>query len=146
MAIRSFIFITLILTLPLALLAKQETLEEMIQHADSAQLKDQPKLYMEIARNQLKEADKQFTVGNSEAAQAAVKNIVQYAQRSADTSVQSGKRLKDTEIDLRKIADKLRDINHTLTFEDQEPVKAAADKIEDMRTELLKRMFGKNKK
>src|SRR5689334_22546703 len=116
----TFIFVTLIMLLPAAVLAKDETLETMIQHADSAQLKDQPGQYMKIAQHQLKEADKQFTAGNSEAAHEAVKNIVQYAQKSADTSAQSGKRLKDTEIDLRKIADKLRDINHTLTFEDQD--------------------------
>src|SRR5689334_7984473 len=117
---RTFIFIKLILMLPVTVFAKDEALQAIIQHADSAQLKDQPGLYMKIAQHQLKEADKQFTAGNSEAAHEAVKNIVQYAQKSADTSAQSGKRLKDTEIDLRKIADKLRDINHTLTFEDQD--------------------------
>ncbi len=44
---------------------------------------------------------------------------------------------------LRKMAAKLRDIKRTLVFEDQAPVQATVDHLEQVRTELLARMFGK---
>jgi hypothetical protein len=41
------------------------------------------------------------------------------------------------------MADKLRDIKRTLAFEDQPPVQQAIDRLEDIRTTLLKEMFAK---
>ena len=44
------------------------------------------------------------------------------------------------------MAEKLRDLKRGLAYEDQAPVQAAADKLEQMRTELLGRMFGKKER
>ena len=57
-----------------------------------------------------------------------------------------GKRLKDTEIAVRKMAEKFRDVKRTLPFEDQAPVQQAIDSLEKMRTDLLAVMFGKKGK
>jgi hypothetical protein len=43
------------------------------------------------------------------------------------------------------MANKLRDMKHTLNFEDQAPVQEAIDHLERVRTDLLARMFGSNK-
>jgi len=126
--------------------AKDKSLGEMQQEAQSATLKEQPKLYIKIAQSQLRLADKAFSVGNSASAQVAVDNVTEFATKAADTAIQSGKRLKDTEIDIRKIADKLRDIKRTLNFDDQAPVQRSRDKLEDLRSKLLASMFTKKKK
>src|SRR6185312_1701948 len=126
--------------------AKDKSLGEMQQEAQSATLKEQPKLYIKIAQSQLRLADKAFSVGNSASAQVAVDNVTEFATKAADTAIQSGKRLKDTEIDMRKIADKLRDIKRTLNFDDQAPVQRSRDKLEDLRSKLLASMFTKKKK
>jgi hypothetical protein len=60
--------------------------------------------------------------------------------------LQTKKHLKDVEIDVRKIADKLRDIKRTLAFDDQPPVDQAIRRLEDIRTLLLKEMFAKENK
>jgi NhaP-type Na+/H+ and K+/H+ antiporter len=138
--------VALLLACPLALLGKEETLEEMIQHAHSAELKDQPELYIKIARHELKAADKLYSSSNSDAAREAVNDIVEFSAKAADAAIQSGKRLKNTEIDIRKLAEKLLDIKRTLIFDDQAPVQTAADKLEEMRSRLLNHMFGKNNK
>jgi hypothetical protein len=44
------------------------------------------------------------------------------------------------------MAEKLRDIKRTLAFEDQPPVIQAIDRLEDIRTTLLKEMFAKENK
>ena len=56
------------------------------------------------------------------------------------------KRLKNVEIDARKMADKLRDIKRTLAVEDQPPVEQAIRRLEEIRTALLKEMFAKKEK
>jgi hypothetical protein len=43
------------------------------------------------------------------------------------------------------MAAKLRDLKHTLSFDDQAPVQAATDRLEALRTDLLSKMFAKGK-
>jgi hypothetical protein len=126
--------------------AKDKSLGEMRQEAQSASLREQPKLYVKIAQAQLRLADKSFSAGNSASAQVAVDNVTEFATKAADAAIQSGNRLKDTEIDIRKMADKLRDIKRNLNFDDQAPVERSRDKLEDLRGKLLTSMFTKKKK
>jgi polyhydroxyalkanoate synthesis regulator phasin len=129
----------------LAFAYKVETLQELIARAGSARLEDQPALYVDIAERQLKSADELYTGGKVDDARAAVQDVVTYSEKAHDASIQSGKRLKNTEIDFRKMAAKLRDIKRSLNFDDQAPVQAAADRLENLRTDLLSHMFGKGK-
>jgi hypothetical protein len=124
---------------------KQETLQEMIARADAARVEDRPALYVEICERQLKTADDLYTNGKVEDAQSALKDVVTYAEKAHDAAIQSGKKLKNTEIDFRKMASKLRDIKRSLNFDDQAPVQGAADRLETLRTDLLSHMFSKGK-
>jgi hypothetical protein len=125
--------------------SKPESLQDLIARADAAKVDDRPALYVEIAERQLKSADDSFTSGKVENAQAAVKDVVTYSEKAHDAAIQSGKKLKNTEIEFRRMATKLRDIKRTLNFDDQAPVEAAADRLESLRTDLLSHMFGKGK-
>ena len=125
--------------------AKTETLQELIAREEAAKVEDRPALCTEIAEHQLKAADELYTAGKVEEAQAAVKDVVTYSEKAHDTAIQSGKKLKNTEIDFRKMAAKLRDIKRSLNFDDQTPVQEAADRLESLRTDLLSHMFGKGK-
>jgi polyhydroxyalkanoate synthesis regulator phasin len=129
----------------IGLAAKEQSLQELIERADAAPLKDQPSLYMEIAERQLKSADEFYNAGKVDEARTAVADIVSYAEKAHDAAIQSGKRLKGTEIASRKMAHRLRDLKRTLNFEDQAPVQAAADRLESLAQDLLKQMFGKGK-
>jgi hypothetical protein len=124
---------------------KTETLQELMARADSARVEDRPALCVEIAERQLKSADELYTAGKVEDAQAALKDVMTYSEKAHDAAIQSGKKLKNTEIDFRKMAAKLRDIKRSLNFDDQAPVQAAADRLENLRTDLLSHMFGKGK-
>jgi polyhydroxyalkanoate synthesis regulator phasin len=135
----------LLATCVLAFGYKTETLQELIAREEAAKVEDRPGLCTEIAERQLKAADELFTAGKVEEAEAAVKDIVIYSEKAHDAAIQSGKKLKNTEIDFRKMATKLRDIKRSLNFEDQAPVQAAADRLESLRTDLLSHMFGKGK-
>jgi hypothetical protein len=125
--------------------AAKETVQEMEAKADAAPLADRPPLYVDAAEQQLSNAIDGYKAGKSDAARAAVEDILRLTGKARDTAMQSGKRLKNTEISMRKMADKLRDLQRTLNYDDQAPVKAAADKLETMRSDLLSYMFSKGK-
>lgn len=114
--------------------------------ADAAPLERQPELYIKIAERQMKEADRLYTSGKVDEATAAVRDVVTYSEKATDTAARSGKRLKQTEISIRKMSKRLHDIQRTLSYDDQGPVKTATDRLEELRTQLLDRMFSKDKK
>ena len=108
---------------------------------ESAKVEDRPALCVEIAERQLKSADELYTAGKVDEARSALKDVVTYSEKAHDAAIQTGKRVKNTEIEFRKMAAKLRDIKRTVNFDDQEPLQAAADRLESLRTDLLTHMF-----
>ena len=134
----------LVAAISLAAFARtDETLQQMIARADAAPPGDRPALYIHIAREQADAADKAYQAGNPEAGNAALNEVITYAGKATDSATSTGKRLKDTEIAVRKMAEKFHDVKHNLPFDDQAPVQEAIDKLEKMRTEMLSAMFGK---
>ncbi len=134
------------LALPTLSSAKDETISQLISRAEAARLEDRPQIYAEIAELQLRNADQFYNDGKAEEALAAVQDVVSYSDKAADAASRSGKKLKNTEIAVRKMAEKLRDIKRSLAFDDQPPVQSAIEHLEGLRTDLLNRMFGKGAK
>jgi hypothetical protein len=124
----------------------EESLDQLIARAESASQGERPALYIRIARRQAEVADKLYQEGQAEAGNSAVADMVTYSQKASDAAAATGKKMKDTEIALRKMAEKFRDVKRSLPFEDQAPVQQAIDRLEKMRTDLLAAMFGKNEK
>ncbi len=136
----------LLLGSTLLALGKDETLDELKARAERARPEDRPPLFLEIARGQLRNADKLYNDGDVEQARAAMDDIVAYSDKAAEAATQSKKHLKAVEIAVRKMAEKLRDIRRTLNLEDQPPADVAIKRLEDIRTHLLEAMFRKEKK
>jgi len=126
--------------------AKDETVDELKARFESARPEDRADLAIRIAQYQVRNADKFYSDGQVDQARAAVEDIVTYSEKARDTVTQTRKRLKNVEINVRKMAEKLRDIKRTLAFEDQPPVIQAIDRLEDIRTTLLKEMIAKENK
>ena len=148
---RQIVFTVLVTIFVLALVsgcgaAKDETVDELKARFESAHPEDRPELAIRIARSQLRNADKLYVDGKADQAAAAVEDIVTYSEKARDAATQTNKHLKNVEIDVRKMAEKLRDIKRTLAFEDQPPVEQAIRRLEDIRTALLKEMFAKDNK
>jgi hypothetical protein len=136
--------LVLALGLPLgALPAHEQSLDQLLARAESARPGDQPALYIEIAERKLKEADQLYTSGKVAEGHGAVKDLVTYSDRAHDTAAGSGKRIKNTEIALRKMAARLRDMKRNLNLDDQAPLQVAADHLENLRLNLLSRLFAK---
>jgi len=146
---RRLAFLMLVVALALACsygAAKDETVDELKARFESARPEDRADLAIRIAQYQVRNADKFYSDGQVDQARAAVEDIVTYSEKARDTVTQTRKRPKNVEINVRKMAEKLRDIKRTLAFEDQPPVIQAIDRLEDIRTTLLKEMFAKENK
>jgi len=141
-----FLALTSLTALARPLARNDENLSQLIARAESASPGERPGLYIQIARQQAEAADKLYREGNAEAGSQALNDTVTYAEKARDAAASTGKRLKDTEIALRKMAEKFRDVKHNLPFDDQAPVQQAIDRLEKMRTDLLSAMFGKKEK
>jgi hypothetical protein len=121
---------------------QEETLPQLIARADAASAGQQADLCMEVAEREVKLAVAAYKENKSDEGRDALQQIVKYADKGHSAAMQSGKRLKHTEIKLRQIALHLRDLKSDLDVDDQPLAQAAVDKLEDFRTEILKSMFG----
>ncbi len=125
----------------LALAREHESLEQLKTRFESAAAKDRISLGLRIAEIQTDAADRLYGEGKSDAGRAAVADIVSYCEKASNAATQSGKKLKDAEITIRKIAHKLADIKRSVNFDDQAPLQEAVDHLERVRTQLLSKMF-----
>jgi len=126
--------------------ARDESVEELKSRVQNAAPQDRPKLCVQIAELQLRNADKLYRNGDAEQARAAVEDVVTYSRKARDSATETKKHVKNVEIAVRKMAERLRDIKRTLSIEDQAPVEHAIQELEEIRTSLLQQMFSKEKK
>ncbi len=120
---------------------KKDTLEQLKARAETAEGKHQIELMTEIAERQLKVTDEAYSAGNVDRAQAALADVVDYGVRAAKEATNTGKRMKQTEIALRKIADRLDGIGKSVEVDSRPPVVDGVEKLEAARNDLLFRMF-----
>jgi hypothetical protein len=132
----------IVLVLASLALAGNESTSELKARADAATGGEQARLCLEYAHRQLADANNLFNQGDVEKGQADIREVVEYAHKAATAASASGKHLKETEIDLRKLAKRMHDIGETLAFEDRDPVHKAVDEIEQIRSDLMIRMWG----
>jgi hypothetical protein len=119
----------------------EPTVDELKAKISAASVGDKPRLCIEVAELQLKEADKLYATGEIDKAQTSLTDVVAFSELARDYSIQSHKHQKQSEIAVRAMTRKLNDILHTLGHEDQAAVKDALTRLERVRDDLLASMF-----
>jgi len=135
--------VVLVLT-ALSLGNKEETLEQLIARADAAKPEKQPELYIEIAERQMKALTEASKGERWEEFRPELQQVVKYSERAQASAIQSKKKIKRTEIKIRQMSQRLRDIKLDVDPDDQPSVQSAVDKLEHFRAELFKAMFGRS--
>lgn len=134
---------TLLLLLSAAIPAFAQN--DVKSRADAATGSDKVKFAVEYAEQATKAADKAFQEGKDEEGSAALKEIVKYSKVASDTSIQTGRREKTTEITLRKIAYQLAQVKNARPVEEQGEVQHIIDEVDKARSSLLEAMFEKKR-
>lgn len=132
----------IVLAVCLMAAAKNESLPELKAKADAAHGGEQAKLCLQYAEAELEFANQLYTKGDVEQAQAAIASVMDCARKGADAARSSGKRLKQTEIELRRLEKRMKDIGDSLDVDDRPPVMDDVKEIEQLRNGLLEAMFG----
>jgi hypothetical protein len=101
---------------------------------------------LEAAQKLAELSNQNFIDGHIDAAQANMRDAGKYAVKAGREAIASHKRQKKTEIGLRRLATRMKNIEQTLNFEDRPPVKLVINSVESVRSDLLSSMFGNPKK
>ena len=139
---KSIILALVLLGLVLARAADQQTLDQLKQRATAAKPGAQPKLFLEVAEWQLREANDAYHHNDAGKGQAAVHDVVTYCERAVAAAKSTRKHLKETEIKVRDLSRKLDDMRRSAEFDDRPPLETAIERLEMLRRELLTTMFG----
>ena len=91
---------------------KELSLEQLKAKLQNANVKpdDRATLSVRVAELQVENADKLYTAGKSEEAVAAIHEVVSYSEQAQQAAEQTGHRLKNVEIAVRRMARRLTDI------------------------------------
>ena len=132
--------ILLLLCLTLAALADEKNLAQLKAEAERPGA-DQAKQCAEVAERLVPAADKLFTDGESVKGHATVQEILQYGKRARKLAIASRKKMKDTEIHLRRCRRALENMRRTLAAEDRPAVEAVEKQLEQFGEDILEAMF-----
>lgn len=122
--------------------AQGSAAEDLQRRADVASGGDCARISMQAARATLEDGGRRFAAGEMARAHQDVDTAVRYAKRSVDCSLQSRKAEKGTEIDLRKLIRKMRDVLQALDSEDRPHVSQSLSELEKQRDRMLQALFG----
>jgi stress-induced morphogen len=125
---------------------KTKTIDQLKAEAEHAEAGQQGRLYAEIADRLVAVADKQFTDSESVKGHATVKEILQYATKAHDLAIQTRKKMKETEKDLRLCHRNLENMRRTLAAEDRPAVEAVEKQLQQLTEDVLESMFAAPKK
>lgn len=131
-----------LLTLTPALLGKKdEPLEQLIARANAANPDHQPDLFAEVAEREMTAVLDAFKASRADEMRTDLQQVVTYSDRAQAAAVRSKKHVKRTEIRIRQLSHRLRDMKTDVEPEDAPAVQAAIDQLEHFRAELLRSMF-----
>jgi len=143
---RSWVAAALCSLFAIAASATDLSVDQLKAKLGSASVGDKPHICLQIAQQQLAEADKLYTAVEVEKAQAALTDVVSFSELARDYSIQSHKHQKQTEIAVRAMTRKLNDIMRGLSHDDRPPVHDAIERLQRVRDDLLSAMFPKGAK
>jgi hypothetical protein len=126
--------------------ANEATVEELKAKLSAAGVGDKPHLCVQIAQQQLVEANKLYAAAETEKAQPALTDVVAFSELARDYAIQSHKYEKQTEIAVRGMTRKLTDLMHSLPSEEQPPLRDAITRLQRVRDDLLLALFPKGAK
>lgn len=133
--------IPLLLLATATLLAAEDSIAELKQKAEKAEGGDRAKYYVRLAERMADQARDEFAAGRSKQGRDDLVLLEQYAQEAGKAAISSGKRLKKTEIGLRKVSKVLDDLRRSVEVEERVLVELVMDRLLEIRREILSEMF-----
>jgi hypothetical protein len=106
-----------------------------------ASVGERPRICVQIAQRQMAETSRLYGANDYDKARATLTDVVTFSELARDYAIQSHKYQKQSEIAVRGIIRRLTDVLHSLTSQDQPPVREAISRLQQVRNDLLVSMF-----
>jgi hypothetical protein len=97
---------------------------------------------MQVAHQTVEDVHKFFERGEAKAGHTAIEVALGYVRRAVDCSLEARKAEKVTEIDLRRLIGRAREVSETLDTENRPLLTHSLTELEEQRNRLLQAMFG----
>ena len=124
--------------------AAEEPLEKLIAKAEAGGDK-QADLYVDVARRYAGLANQHFAAGDFMKGRDDIQKVTSYAEKARATVGRSEGRIKQTELKMHKLQRRLEEVARATDVDDRPPVAAAADHVQELRSQLLELLFRKDK-
>lgn len=124
------------------LVAGEEPLDKLIARAEAGGDK-QSELYVEVARRYAEEANQHLTSGDFIKMRGDIQSVVSYAEKARATAGRSENRIKQAELKMHKLQRRLEEMARAADVDDRPPITAAAEHVQELRSELLALVFRK---
>lgn len=121
----------------------QTALAALQTRAEQAESRDRCFLYTKLVSRLTDLAGRQFNSGDSAHASETLKQVQRYAQEIQSGIGDDTKRLKDSELILRRTTFRLQELLHDASFEDRPALESTIKQLDQIRTQLLTRVFKK---
>jgi len=130
------------LTAGTRLFAGEDPLDKLIARAEAGGDK-QSELYVDVARRYAEEANQRLGSGDFMKAREDIQNVLSYAEKARATVGRSENRIKQTELKMHKLQRRLEEEARAADLDDRPPITAAAEHVQELRSELLDLLFRK---
>jgi hypothetical protein len=141
---RALLSVLVILVASLSLQA-QLTIDQLRARMEQSSGGNKAKFAMQIAAIHVEQASTEFNAGQSDKGHDLVRQATELVQVAGDASLGANKRVKDTEISVRKLERRLQEIHRSVSFDDQDEIDESLKLISVIRNQLLDRMFSLDK-
>jgi polyhydroxyalkanoate synthesis regulator phasin len=124
------------------LFAGEEPLEKLIARAEAGGDK-QAELYVDVARRYAEQANQHLGSGDFMKTRDDIQSVLSYAEKARATVGRSEGRIKQTELKMHKLQRRLGELARAADVDDRPPITAAAEHVQELRSELLDLLFRK---
>src|SRR5205085_6096832 len=125
LSLRAALLLAMLLLWTAIAFADTEPLPKLKERAESAHGGHRAELMMEAARREMETADENFTKGDVEKARSMVGDCLTDADKAAHAAIESGQRLKKTELELRRLRHRTEEVRRTLAVDDRPQLEKA---------------------
>jgi phosphomevalonate kinase len=121
----------------------QTALATLQTRAEQAEPRDRCYLYAEIVSRMTDIAGQQLNSGDSALASETLKQVQQYAEKMQSDIGDDSKKLKDSEMLVRRTAFRLHELLHAASYEDRPALESTLNQLDKIGAQLMMRVFKK---
>jgi hypothetical protein len=126
-----------------AKIPEEQLLAALEQHAVQASSKAQGYLYTQLVHEMIEYSAHEYAAGNSEKATRVLTRTQEFTHKIRSLVAGNSKKLKDTQILLRRTAFRMTELLHTSSYEDRSLIQQTLAQLNQAQDDVMMQVFNK---